>query len=96
MPLVQSSGIIMPLVQSSGIIIPLVQSSGIIDVNSGWRISAANSMSTLKSSAFKLSCPGDFPFFKAFIAVAISCLDKHKKQQKKGEHGKIYKITRQI
>jgi hypothetical protein len=31
-------------------------------------------VSTLKSSAFKLSCHGDFPFFHAFIVVAISCL----------------------
>jgi hypothetical protein len=60
--------IIMPLAQSSGIIFP-----SHIDVNSGWRISAASAGSSLKSSALKLSCPGDFPFFNAFITVTISC-----------------------
>ena len=37
-------------------------------------MSAVSSGSALKSSALRLSCPGDIPFFSSVIAVIISCL----------------------
>ena len=47
-----------------------------IDGKSDWRTSAVSSGSVLKSSALRLSCPGDFPFFSSFMAVIISCFGR--------------------
>lgn len=59
------------------IIIPSDQSSGIsffsqIVLNSGWSILEASSGSALKRSAFRLSCPGAFPFFRDLMSKTIS------------------------
>ena len=61
------------------IITPLLQSVGIsscsqIFVNKGVRMVAASSGSALNSSAFRLSWPGAFPFFRELMAWMISLL----------------------
>ena len=60
-------------------IIPLVQSSGIffcshISAMCGSRISAAKLGSALNNWSLRLSQPGAFTFFNAFIAEMTSCL----------------------
>ena len=61
--------IITPLLQSVGI-----SSSSQIFVNKGVRMVAASSGSALNSSAFRLSWPGAFPFFRELMAWMISLL----------------------
>ena len=61
------------------IITPPLQSDGIsscsqIFINKGVRMVAASSGSALNSSAFKLSWPGAFPFFREFTAWMIYLL----------------------
>ena len=61
--------IITPLLQSVKI-----SSSSQIFVNKGVRMVAASSGSALNSSAFRLSWPGAFPFFRELMAWMISLL----------------------
>ena len=44
-----------------------------IAAKSGWKTCDANSGSTLKSSALRLSCLGAFRFLKDLMAAIISC-----------------------
>ena len=62
------------LLHMSLVVPPGITSLSHMSVNSGDNTVAANSGSTLKSPAFKLSGPGALPFFKDLIALIISSL----------------------